>query len=54
MAEAASHAGVDAAVSKQLPAAALWALVRHVIAGNVFHAFTRAAARRRSTRGPRA
>jgi len=40
---AASQAGVDAAVSKQLPAAALWALVRHVIAGNVFHAFAKAA-----------
>ena len=40
---AASQAGIDAAVSKQLPAAALWALVRHVIAGNVFHAFAKAA-----------
>ena len=40
---AASHAGIDAAVSKQLPAAAVWALVRHVLAGNVFHAFTRTA-----------
>jgi DNA-binding NarL/FixJ family response regulator len=39
--EAASLAGVDAAVSKHLPAAALWALVRHVIAENVFHAFAR-------------
>ena len=39
--EAASLAGIDAAVSKHLPAAARWALVRHVIAENVFHAFAR-------------
>jgi DNA-binding NarL/FixJ family response regulator len=39
--DAASLAGIDAAVSKDLPPAVLWALVRHVIAENVFHAFTR-------------
>lgn len=41
--EAASLAGIDAAVSKRLPAAVRWALVRHVIAENVFHCFARAA-----------
>jgi DNA-binding NarL/FixJ family response regulator len=39
--EAASLAGIDAAVSKHLPPAAMWELVRHVIAEDVFHAFAR-------------
>jgi DNA-binding NarL/FixJ family response regulator len=39
--EQASFAGIDAAVSKALSAPALWALVRHVVAENVFHAFAR-------------
>jgi DNA-binding NarL/FixJ family response regulator len=39
--ERASFAGIDAAVSKALSASALWALVRHVVAEDVFHAFAR-------------
>jgi DNA-binding NarL/FixJ family response regulator len=41
--EDASAAGIDAAVSKTLPTAALWTLVRHVVAENVFHTFARTA-----------
>ena len=40
--EDAAAAGIDAAVSKTLPQAALWSLVRHVVAENVFHSFARA------------
>ena len=41
--EDAALAGIDAAVSKALPAASLWTLVRHVVAENVFHSFARTA-----------
>jgi DNA-binding NarL/FixJ family response regulator len=41
--EDAAAAGIDAAVSKALSTAAMWTLVRHVVADNVFHTFSRAA-----------
>ena len=39
----ASAAGIDAAVSKARPPAALWTHVRHVFSERVFHTFARAA-----------